>query len=208
MHYISSNIKKMMEIKGLSLSEMSRQTGVNKATISRWFNSDVKPRWDMIEKIASTYNIPLDFFIDDSFTEYWKLVDGEWVMKDDPENEPVYEVAAGQGRINDGFPSGSIHDDDYEHIKVVGDSMYPTLHDGDVLKMKTDINGEKQIDFAVVKINGDELTIKNVEIVSDGVWIRAENKEVFEDKFFSMQEVMTLPVTIVGRAVSIVYREL
>ena len=90
MHYISSNVHKLMEVKNLSLSEMSRQTGVSKATLSKWFDSDRQPRIDMVEKIASRYNLPIDYFLDDSFIEYWKFDGNEWVEKQDHENEPVY----------------------------------------------------------------------------------------------------------------------
>lgn len=205
MHYISSNVHKLMEVKNLSLSEMSRQTGVSKATLSKWFDSDRQPRFDMVEKIASAYDLPIDYFLDDSFIEYWKFDGDKWVEKKDPENEPVYEVSAGTGRTcscPDEFKQ-----EDGNFAKVVGESMSPILHDGDIVRIIETPTVEPK-DIALVKINGDENTLKYVEITSEGVWVRASNTDAFEDRFFTMQEVLTLPVQIMGKAVEIVSRKL
>jgi repressor LexA len=203
MHYIAANVKKLIEMKGLSLSEFSRQTGVSKATVSRWFNEDKIPRFDIVEKIASTYDLPIDFFIDESFTEYWKYRDGEWMEKENPDEEPTFEVAAGPGRVNTDRGTG-----EYSTIKIVGDSMYPSLHDGDLLKVHHIADGIPPHKFAIVKVNGDEVTCKHIEITNEGIWLRAENKEVFQDKFYSVQEVLTLPVTIIGVATELISRKL
>lgn len=204
MHYISANVKKFMEMQGLSISELSRQTGVSKATISRWFNEDKIPRFDMIEKIAARYDYPMDYFIDESFTEYFKLTEDGWVWKEDYYNEPTFEVAAGKGRINQTDEKTG----EYSTIKICGDSMYPSLHDGDIVRVHHVADDIGPNDYAIVKINGDESTVKHVEFVEDGIWLRAENKDVFADKFYSVQEVMTLPVTIIGKAVTIIKRDL
>lgn len=205
MHYISSNVHKLMEVKNLSLSEMSRQTGVSKATLSKWFDSDRQPRIDMVEKIANRYDLPIDYFLDDSFIEFWKLTDDGWVEKSDPENEPVYEVAAGNGRSCSSPEEHKFEDGQF--AKVVGNSMTPTLHDGDVVRIIETFKVTPS-DYALVRINGDELTIKHCEVTADGVWIRGENKDVFEDKFYTVQECLTVPVQIVGKAIEIVSRKL
>lgn len=183
MHYTSANVKKLIDSLGLSLSEFARQTGVNKATLSRWFSEDKVPRLDMLEKIATRYNIPLDYFTD----------------------EPVYDVAAGSGRINSDYPSEYLSEkleDGYSYVRIHGDSMLPNIKDGDIVKVHHQTE-TKESDFTVVKVDGESATVKHVEIVSDGVWLRADNKEVFPDKFFTIQEVMTLPVTIIGKAVEV-----
>ena len=198
MHYITANIKKLMDKKGLSLSAFARETGVSKATLSRWFSSNKRPRWDMIEKIAAACDVPLDYFVDDSFTEYWEENDGEWAFKD----APTYEVAAGQGRMNEGYETISGSNKDTSIIKIVGDSMYPVLHDGDIVTIKHQPE-TAPTDLTVIKINGDESTIKHVEVTDTGVWVRAINKDVFEDRFYTVREVMTLPVTIIGKAIEL-----
>lgn len=203
MHYISANVKKLMEVTNISLSELARRTGVSKATISRWFNEDKTPRLDMIEKIATVFDLPLDYFIDDSFTEYWKLTENGWVGKVDPDNEPVYDIAAGPGRKNTEYPDEYISSDgNYSFAKVHGESMLPELRDGDIVKVEETTNVDPK-DFAVVRIDGEDLTIKHVEWTDEGLWLRAENKDVFKDRFYSVKEISTLPVQVIGKAVEV-----
>ena len=85
--------------------------------------------------------------------------------------------------------------------------MYPTLHDGDVVRI-IETSKVEPTDIALLKVNGDENTLKHIEMTSDGVWIRGENTDVFEDRFFTIEEVLTMPVQIVGKAVEIVSRKL
>lgn len=203
MHYISANVKKFIEMNGLSISEFSRQTGISKATISRWFNEEKTPRFDMIEKISARYGVPMDYFVDESFTEYFKLTKDGWVWKDNYYDEPTYEVAAGNGRVNEALGEKT---GEYSTIRICGDSMYPSLHDGDLVKVHHVTDDISPSDFAIVKINGDESTCKHIEVTNEGIWLRAENKEVFEDKFYSVQDVLSLPIQIIGKAVSIVER--
>lgn len=202
MHYISSNIHKLMKEKNLSLSEMSRQTGVSKATLSKWFDSDRQPRIDMVEKIAKAYDIPVDTF-------YSLIDEGEmnrYIADAFKRLEPSFEVAAGQGRINDGYGE-PMNTCDGQTAKVVGDSMYPVLLDGDIVRFveSTDVTPS---DLALVRIDGEAVTVKYVEWTDDGMWVRAENKDVFEDEFFTVKEIATIPVQIVGKAVEIVSRKL
>ena len=86
--------------------------------------------------------------------------------------------------------------------------MFPSLHDGDIVKVHHVTDDISPSDFAIVKINGDEVTCKHIEIAVSGIWLRAENKDVYEDKFYTVQEVMTIPVTIIGVATEITSRKL
>lgn len=205
MHNVSQRIHRMMDEKGLTLSAFARQTGVSKATLSKWFNSERQPRFEYVEKIAATYNIPLGYFFDEVQMPQINLKGEPLSDKQAYMNRRAYEVSAGTGR-SCSAPE-TYKQEDGELAKVVGDSMYPTLHDGDVVRIIATSKVEPA-DIALVKINGDENTLKHIETTNDGVWVRGENKEVFEDMFFTIEEVLTLPVQIVGKAVEIVSRKL
>lgn len=120
-------------------------------------------------------------------------------------HKPIYDVAAGQGRINDGYADEFVEEeeeveDGYSWCRICGDSMYPILRDGDKVKVRHQTQTEPT-DLTVVKINGDEATCKYVQITDNGVWLRAENKEVFADRFYTVSEVLSLPITIIGKVV-------
>ena len=178
---------------GVKTADVIRGTGINQTTFSHWKHGRYTPKPDKIKLIAEYFGVPMSYFYTD--------------------DAPVYEVAAGQGRINDGLPMESEKfkancGDDHGYIKVVGESMQPALKDGDILKTVPFDGDVSPKDFCIVKVDGEALTVKHVEMTDTGVWLRALNKDVFEDKFYTTQEVMTIPIQIVGKAVSIAYREL
>ena len=175
-------------------SEVCKAIGMNASTISHWKNGLYSPKNDKIELLAEYFHIaPWAFYSDDTD-------DMEWYFERGQGN--IYEVAAGQGRINDGYETMATPDEDTSTIKIVGDSMYPVLHDGDIVTIKHQPE-TAPTDLTVIKINGDESTIKHVEVTETGVWVRAINKDVFEDRFYTVREVMTLPVTIIGKAIEL-----
>lgn len=176
--------------KGVSAYRVAKDTGISTTLFYEWKSGKSTPKLDKLQTIAEYFGIPVSFFYDDSSLEEAFLGDG-------------FEVAAGQGRINGSKKSG-----EYSTVKIVGDSMYPSLHDGDLVTVHHVTDDISPADFAIVKVNGDEVTCKHVEITSKGIWLRAENKDVFEDKFYSVHEVLTLPIVIVGVATEIVSRKL
>ena len=195
---VSTNIKRLLHRFGVSNASIAKVIGVDKSTLTRWFSSDSSPRSESVKAIADYFGIPVSLLYE-SPDEFEKSLDE---LKGQP---TVYEVAAGQGRINDGVErfepvNGRI-------AKVVGDSMLPTLRNGDFVNIVETMDVSPS-DYAVVRINGDELTIKHVEITKDGMWVRAENKEVFKDKFYSISDIVLLPVQVVGKATQIIQRKL
>ena len=92
---------------------------------------------------------------------------------------------------------------EYVALRVVGDSMYPKIEDGDIVIVhrQEDVrNGE----IAAILINGDrEATVKTVRKQSNGIVLDAFNSEVFPARFYSNEEIMKLPVRIFGRVVEI-----
>lgn len=194
-------LEEIMNEKGISPSELSRETGVSKSTLSGWKNGSYEPKVDKLMAIAKYLGVPVEIFIEEDWD---KNIESRISFYNEKIAQcPLYHVAAGEGAFNDIYPDeykDCESDDEYCWCKVEGDSMYPFLMDGDQIRVEltTDIC---QSDFTVVKVDGEHATVKHVEITKDGVWLRAINKEVYEDHFYSTHEVMTLPVTIVGKVV-------
>lgn len=195
MKSVSKNIQTLLTNFDVPNATLAKAIGVDKSTITRWFNSDSEPRGETVKAIADFFDIPVSFLYEPSceFEDNLKLI-----------KSPMYEVAAGNGRINEEYENTS----EYSTVKICGDSMYPSLHDGDIVKVHHVTEDISPSDYAIVKINGDEVTCKHIDITVSGIWLRAENKEVYEDKFYSVQEVLTLPITIIGKAISIIDRKL
>ena len=182
--------QEILDQTGLKTSVVARDTGIPYNTLNDWRKGRTKKiSLENVSKLAEYFHVSVASFLEED---------------DDPVlinvTKRTYDVAAGQGRINESYESADASDSGLAQAKIVGDSMLPALHDGDTVLIEptTEVSPS---DFAIVKINGDESTCKHVEITDTGIWLRAENKEVYADKFYTVQEVMTLPVTIIGKAV-------
>ena len=193
---LSKRIKLLADNKGISNAEIARVAGVSRSAVTKWFNGTSQPKAEILPRLAVYFGMPIEYFLeDDEIINYACGCPQE-------EQEP-YDVAAGTGRINDDYGTG-----EYSDVRICGDSMFPSLHDGDIVRVHHTTTDISSRDFAIVKINGDESTCKHIEITQDGIWLRAENKEVFADKFYTIQDVLTLPVTIIGVATEIISRKL
>lgn len=191
-------VEKLMKEKGVRASDVAKATGIPSSVFTDWKKGRYVPKADKLYALAQYFKVPMEvFFNDDSYYE---------VLEKFLHNKLLYEISAGNGRLNDGTPTETIDvpgdDDDCAWCKVCGDSMYPVLLDGDCVKIRLQTE-TSPTDLTAIKINGDEVTCKYVEVTENGVWLRAENTEVYKDRFYSVQEVLSLPVSIVGKVVEL-----
>jgi len=218
--------EKLIKDKGLRVSDVARATGISNATFSAWKRGEYTPKQDKLRVVADYLGVSLNYLLTGEESEQDAKIrnlkalgnyldnmnqsyeESEGVLRNLIEEyqrlHGVFDVAAGNGRIND-YPLEFISEgisDTQELIKICGDSMFPDLHDGDICVVEKSPETAKT-DYTVVKVDGESATVKFVEVADNGVWLRAVNKEVYEDKFFTIQEVMTLPVTIIGKVVEI-----
>ena len=182
---------KLRDSLGLTNYRVSKETGIAQQTLSSWEKGKYSPKRDKIYKLAAWFGVPEEYFYEEGKVH------------------EVYDVAAGQGRINETSAPRyiTVPDDESTYATIRGDSMYPILHDGDVVRVIPSAE-TFQNELTIVKVNGNESTCKYVELTPEGIWLRAENKDAFEDKFYTMQECLTLPVQIIGKAVEIISRAL
>jgi len=189
--------KELAEKKGVSAYRVAKDLNFSQSLFSDWKAGRSKPKQDKIALIAEYFGVPTSYFYEDERKELLDQI-----------NERIYEVSAGNGRLNESCEyKMDKSDPEYSTVRICGESMYPVLHDGDLVRVHhiTDPIPNK---IYIVKVNGDESTAKYIEVTDKGIWLRAENKEVFEDRFYSVQEVLTLPVQIIGVAEELVSRKL
>lgn len=175
---------------GYTMKEVANIVGVSEATISRWESGDIaNMRRDRIAKLAEALRIS-------------PAVIMGW---DEHPAAPVYSAAAGKGCCNDCYPDEEypmrLSDDEFL-FRVVGRSMEPTLHDGDLVIIRSTNVVEDSDQIALVQINGDEATLKHVQQDEDGIMLIGENYTVFPPKHFSTKQIELLPVRILGVAKS------
>lgn len=194
-------VETLCKSEGISINRLEQVLDFSQGSIRKMDKSS--PKADRLYKIAQYFQVPMEYFFNESdpFTE--TMVETTLSFRESAKEKPLYRASAGQGAYNDTYTSDSISmgEEGYEYATVVGDSMLPELRDGDIIKIEPTSQTSPR-DFTLIKIDGDDCTVKFVEVVDNGIWVRALNKEVFADRFYTIQDVLTLPITIIGKVVA------
>lgn len=90
--------------------------------------------------------------------------------------------------------------DQYFGLIVKGSSMEPTIHDGDTIIVRVQKSVENG-QIAVVLVDGEDATVKEVKETEDGLTLIGHNVAVYAPHFYSREEVERLPVRIIGRVI-------
>lgn len=184
-------LKKYKEKMGVSNEYIASQLGVNRSTVTRWLKGDTKvTNPEVIEKLSFILGVDVESLIN-SEERYEKPVLGE--------------VKAGYDLLIDENFEGyeQVTQDDYYRgdffLRVVGDSMSGAhIHDGDLLYVKK-CNDVPSGTIAVVLINRCEVTVKKV-IKKERLLILEPANPSVDVRYYSQEEVESLPVEIIGKA--------
>lgn len=184
-------LKKYKERMGVSNEYIASQLGVNRSTVTRWLKGDTKvTNPEVIEKLSFILGVDVESLIN-SEERYEKPVLGE--------------VKAGYDLLIDENFEGyeQVTQDDYYRgdffLRVVGDSMSGAhIHDGDLLYVKK-CNDVPSGTIAVVLINRCEVTVKKV-VKKEGLLILEPANPSVDIRYYSQEEVESLPVEIIGKA--------
>lgn len=196
-------LQNLCKQRGITINKLEQELGMPQSSLQKIGQS--VPKADRLYRVAQYFNVPMEYFLDDDerLDYYYEKIQGQIEDYLNGISKPVYRASAGQGAYNDTYTADSISmgEEGYEYATVVGDSMLPELRDGDVIKIEPTSQTSPK-DYTLIKIDGSDCTVKFVEVVDNGIWVRALNKEVFEDRFYSIQDVLTLPITIIGKVVA------
>lgn len=91
---------------------------------------------------------------------------------------------------------------EYFALRIKGDSMAPRICDGDVVIVKKESAADSG-DVAIVMVNGNEATCKEILISDAGVTLIGWNVAAFSPMFFTKEDVEKLPVKVIGRVVEV-----
>lgn len=198
-------VEKLMEEKGVKVADVAKATGISSSVFTDWKKGRYTPKADKLYALAQYFDVPMEYFFDDSdqLNYYYEKIQERISSYLKGIEKPLYRASAGNGAYNDTYTTDSVSmgEDGYEYAMIIGDSMLPELRDGDVIKIEPTSQTSPK-DYTLIKIDGEDCTVKFVEVVDNGIWVRALNKEVFADRFYTIQDVLTLPITIIGKVVA------
>ena len=198
----SERLGALIRSHGVQQNILADAIGVSESTVGKWLLEKALPRMGAIQKLADYFNVPKSYF----------LIEEQPQSKDTPTPPRKKGVKIPVlGTVAAGVPIEAIENIiDYEEIPeslarkgqffglvISGQSMEPTIQEGDVIICKWEQTCDTG-DIAVVVVNGDEATVKEIKRGFDGVTLIGHNVAVFPPKFYSNYEIETLPVRVIG----------
>lgn len=190
-------LKNLRESIGMNQEELSEKFGISKSTIGMYETNKREPNFELLKEFAKFFNVSTDYLL-------------EQIKKDDLANFDIIQIPL-LGKIQAGVPTEMFLDIiDYIDIpadmargnkelfalKTKGKSMEPNFIEGDILifeKAEDCENGQ----FCAVAVNGDDATFKKVTKTDTGIMLQPLNP-AFETKFYTNEQIASLPVTIIG----------
>lgn len=196
----AENLQYYMELNNVKQVDLVNYFKLGKSTISSWCTGLKMPRSDKLEKLAEFFNIELSDLLQ---------------KRIGTSNIPIAHKIPVLGNVAAGIPLEAIEDIvDYEEIsedlasrgqffglKIKGSSMEPRIKDGDVVIVRQQPDVESG-DVAIVLVNGDSATCKKVVINDNGITLIPFNP-TYEPKFYSAEQVESLPVRIIGKVIEL-----
>jgi transcriptional regulator, XRE family len=190
-------LKTLRESIGMNQEELSEKFGISKSTIGMYETNKREPNFELLKEFARFFNVSTDYLL-------------EQIKKDDLSNFDIIQIPL-LGKIAAGYPTQMFADViDYIDIpadmargnkelfalKTTGKSMEPNFIEGDILIFEKTDNCENG-QFCAVAVNGDDATFKKVTKTDAGIMLQPLNPD-FETKFYTNEQIDSLPVTIIG----------
>lgn len=193
-------IKEARKASKLTQRQVSEALNVTAATYSRYENNLIQPDPQTLLKISKILNVSVDYLLG--------------AEPQQPSSQGVKIPVL--GRVVAGIPIEAVTDIlDYEEIpaamaasgeyfalRVQGDSMAPRIKEGDIVIVRRQQEVENG-EVAIVLVNGNEATIKEVQFSQFGITLVAWNPSVYTPHFYPMDEVESLPLRILGKVVEL-----
>jgi transcriptional regulator with XRE-family HTH domain len=66
---ISTKIQQQRKLSHISQNELSKRVGVSLKTVQRWESGERSPRFEEVNKLADSLNVPVSYFVDDDNPE-------------------------------------------------------------------------------------------------------------------------------------------
>ncbi len=193
---MNNKLRELRQKSGYTQVQLAKILYVRQSSVSAWESGAAKPDFDNQRKLAELYNVSIDEL-------FGREVNNRGVKI------PVL------GRVQAGIPIDSIEEIlDYEEIPenmasqgeffgliIRGDSMFPKIVEDDVVIVRKQSDCDNG-DIAVVLINGNEATIKKIKKTPSGITLVPLNVN-YECMSYSIAEIESLPVTIIGKVVEL-----
>lgn len=199
---LEERLKSARKATGISQKDIAKKLFISQQAYAKYETGAATPNPETLKKIAEFFNVSTDYLLGNN------LKNNETFSKNSIKIPVLGEVAAGFPMFADEniidyeeIPAEMAKNDDYFALKIHGDSMEPRICNNDVVIVRKQSDVESG-DIAIVLINGDSGTCKKILKYENGITLLSFNV-AYEPKFFTNEEINTLPVTIIGKVVEL-----
>lgn len=189
-----NRLRELRENRSLLQSDLADFLGISTPAYSYYENGKREMTTTTATKLANFFNVSVDYLLGEDRKDK-KLLPVLGVVK------AGYDYLAEENIIDYIDPHMEISDpENYFGLLVKGDSMEPFISEGDYLILKkTDGDFESNC-IGIVRINGEEGTVKKIVKTQEGIELHAFNP-YYPVKKFTYKEMQDLPVDVVATLV-------
>ncbi|WP_200820220.1 LexA family protein [Acidaminococcus provencensis] len=205
---------------GMTMKELAEKVGVSEGTVSRWESGEIENmRRNVIVSLAKALKLTPAVLMG------WNDPEPSSITYTLPpshgEDSVMVPVPGGYripvlGKVVAGVPINAVTDisgfeeipeqmgraGEFFALEIKGRSMEPTLHEGDVVIVRQQPEVENG-EIAIVLINGDEATVKEVKESPEGLTLIGHNVAIYTPHFYNRKEIESLPIQILGKVVEL-----
>lgn len=210
----NDKIKKLRLSRGLTQADVAkgiilpRNKKIGPSAVGMYEQGRRKPSFEVLEAFADFFNVDLNT-LSDSFTSA-----NQQNINLNSSNKSIRIPVLGY--VVAGVPISAVQDIlGYEEIskdlsltgeffalRIKGSSMEPQFFEGDIVivRQQSDVDDN---DIAIVLVNGDEATVKQIKKSDAGITLIGFNVTVYPPRFYSNKDIEELPVSIIGKVVQV-----
>lgn len=206
---VFDNIMRLMKKQNKKQKELTDYLGVSKNVFTEWKAGRLASYQKYIPEIARFFHVSVD-----SLLGYHTPEIETWDLPDEDETgirtipvlgcvaggipiEMVEDIQGYEQITTDLFPANG----EYYGLKIIGDSMAPVIPDGSVVIFRRqDYVDDGKI--AIVCVDGQTATCKKIYHKNGGIVLRPLNPD-FEAIFYSKDDIVAEPVTVIGKVLEV-----
>lgn len=191
--------QEILDERGMKPSDVAKATGVSTSTLSAWKLGRYSPKQEKLKMIADYLQVNLAllmglsderaFSADDSEVRIPVLGQvraGDCTTYAEEDVIDTIEISASKAKTGEFFG-----------LKIKGDSMNPSLMDGDIVIVRKQSTAETG-DIVIALVANQNGICKRLIRKQDGITLKSINTE-YGDFTYSNDEIKTLPVSVIGK---------
>lgn len=186
-----NNLKIARKKAGYTQKQVGEILGVTQNAYHYWEAGKIKLDGETVKKLAELFDTTTDYLLGGKESKKAVRIP---VLGRVPAGVPIEAIE--EVLDWEEIPAEQAKHGEYFALRVRGDSMEPRICDGDVLIVRKQSTADTG-DIVIALINGDDATVKRLKRTDNGIML-VPNNMAYDPMAFSNEEIIKLPVEIVG----------